>query len=150
MTTNADIGYGVSLQFIPVGGANIFAYELLSVDGPDMSKDAPEATHSGSPAVTSAQGTAASVGYKEFIDGMIDAGTVSCEVNFDPNQEPLITQAKGSLVITAPIATGDTSGATFTVDAVVTKYSPKYPVDGKMTAGVTFKLSGKPTWAAGA
>jgi hypothetical protein len=163
MATWADIGYGVQVSFTPwtdaLGtspGTTIAIGEITDVSGPSMSKEAVEATHTDSPSnyvpgwTGAPTADLAQTGWLEFIDGMIDAGELSLDVNLDPDVIPMVIFAKGELLVEFPLPQGLSTPATFTCDAVCTAYDETVPVKSKMSAKITFKLSGRPTFTASA
>ena len=131
----ADIGHGTTFTWD--GSGSTKEYAVLSVGGPKLSADAVEKTNSNSTGL-----------WREFMAGLKDAGEASMEINFDPDK-PITVGTEGSLVIKFPKKTGNTNGATFTCNAVCTGFEVTDPIDDRMTANVSFKLTGAPTWAAG-
>lgn len=124
-----DIGHGCTVTFSGFVGV------YQEIDGPGLERDAVETTH-----MTSTSG------YREFIPGLIDAGEVTAPLNFDPNTNPPIASAAGTLTITWPIPDGGSTGATWACSAFVTSYKPTAPVDDRMTCEITWKLTGVPTF----
>lgn len=133
MPTNAAIGYQMTFG-IWNGASYSNVAEVTNITPPQYSRDAIEATHQGSPN-----------SYREYIAGLIDAGEVTLELNYIPAAADTILTAMqagvGQFRITHP------NGVAVTFSAVVTGYSPETPMDGKMAATATFKVSGRPTWA---
>lgn len=87
--------------------------------------------------------------WMEYIGGMKDGGEMSFEITFDPGSAELTafmsdlnTDAPGYYKIVFP----DASAWGFS--ALLTGFEPQTPVQEKMVASVTFKLSGKPGWIA--
>lgn len=110
--------------------------EVTSITWPGYARDAVEATH-----LTSDDT------FREFVPGLMDAGEVSIEMNYLPSSSDVIIAALtaatvGQFKITAP------GGVNVVIKAIVTSYQPQSPVDDRMTASATFKITGKPTWAA--
>lgn len=133
MPTNAALGYAITFG-IWNGASYSNVAEVTSVSPPQYSRDAIEATHQGSPNA-----------YREYIAGWLDAGEVSIEINYIPAAADSILTAMqagvGLFRITLPNA------VTCTFNAVITAYNPDTPLDGKMAASITLKVSGRPTWA---
>jgi hypothetical protein len=133
MATNAGIAYASTFGILN-GSSYTNVAEVTSITPPQYSRDAIEATHHGSPNT-----------YREYVPGMIDGGEVSLEINYIPsNADVIITAVQagtGQFKITHPNA------ISVTFNAIVTAYSPETPLDGKMNAKVTFKVTGRPTWA---
>lgn len=126
----ADIGHGATLTFSTLT-ANIF-----SISGPGLAADAVETTHMGT-----------TNGWRTFMQGLCDAGEVSFEANFDPDEDdPINLTTSATLTVTWPIPSGLSSGATWAATAFCTGYEPSAPVDDRMTVSLTFKLSGEVTF----
>lgn len=137
--TEASTGFGVLLK-VGDGGSPTEAF--TTIDGefrlsqpPGYSRDAIDASHTASPDQ-----------FREYIAGMMDAGEVQGELNFVPAVSDaivaLIVAGKQNYQILFP------GVATWTFAAICTNYQVSTPFDDKMTASVTFKVSGKPTLAA--
>lgn len=109
---------------------------ILDISGPDMSKTEIDVTAHDSPDK-----------FMEFLGGLRDGGSVTFDINWNPAETthtPLLSDFEDDddprdYMITYP----DTSTTEFT--GIVTGWSPSAPVDGKLTASVTIKVSGKPT-----
>jgi predicted secreted protein len=141
MSTNALSGYGVTLAFGNGDGPpetfTTVAELIDALEGPNLAADAIEVTaHSDS-------------GWRTFIPGLKDAGEVSASVNLIPDNSThdpstgLISMigVQGNWKVTFP----DTTTATFS--AILTAFEPSSPLDDRLTASITLKLSGAPTWA---
>lgn len=138
MTTQARIGYGSTFAMMD-NAASPPAYvtlgEITSITPPSESTDIVDVTHMQSPNAT-----------REFIMGLTDPGEASFEMNFVPGSisDELIravraTRAATSCQITFP------NSVTWTFDGLVTGYEPTDPVDDKMTATVTIKVTSSVT-----
>lgn len=132
MTTNAAIGYSTTFGIKNGGGTYDDVAEVTRVKPPAYSRDAIDATHMGSPN-----------SFREYIPGLMDAGEVSIDINYVPSTSDVIiaamTAGSGDFQITLP------NGVKFQFAAVVTAFEPEAPLDDKMSATATFKVSGKPT-----
>jgi hypothetical protein len=128
----ADIGWGITLTW------DGDTWRVLSVDGVGEEADSIEKTHSGS---TDAR--------KEFFAGLVDAGEVSVEVNFDPDNALVVDRTTRELVVTFPPKTGQSTGAKWTCDAFVMSAPSAGEVADRMTQSATWKLTGVPTWTPG-
>lgn len=93
--------------------------------------------------------------YKEYIQGMIDAGALTVSGNFDQadtnGQIKFLSDlnarsGKKNLVITFPASTG----ASWTIPAIPTGFTTSQPRDGKIGFSLSVKPSGKPTFAVSA
>jgi len=139
MATQATIGHGSTFSVGITPGPPItygIMAEVVSITGPALQRDTPDATHMLSPAK-----------FREFIGGLKDAGEVSLTLNFRPGStdEEVIfahfdSDVIGDYKITFPNA------AEWEFQAWCTGYDTETPLDDKMSATVTFKLSGKPAF----
>ncbi len=127
-----DVGFGITLTF----SSGFFA-EITNVDG-SMSRDPVDTTHS-----------TTTGGYKTFIPSdLIDHGEVEVELHFDPDVGTgiPIDGAAETVTITFPTPVGGSSGATWAASGFLTNFSFSAPIDDKMTANATLKLSGDITY----
>lgn len=90
--------------------------------------------------------------YKEFVAGLIDAGEVSLEGNFDysdtTGQQALLTDANSRTTRTGVITFPSATGTTWTFSGFVTAVKiGDAPVDGVIPFSATIKVTGKPTFA---
>jgi hypothetical protein len=131
--TDARIGYGSKFSIDPAGGSSFTDLgEVFNITPPSSSFDMVDATHMQSPNSD-----------REFIIGLNDPGEASFEMNFVPGSasDVMIRAVKAARVavtckITFPNA------ATWTFDGLLMSYDPAVPNEDKMTATVTFKVSG--------
>ena len=134
--TSALSGFGTQLK---IGTVKIA--EVLDISGPSLGMDTIEVTSHDSVD-----------GWKEYIAGLLDAGEVSFEINYVPTATThknasggllylLTTRAKQSFTLVFPDATS------WTFDAFVTAFEPSAPVQDKLGASITLKITGKPTIA---
>lgn len=133
MTTNAAIGYGSAFAVESAAGSASYTplAEVTDITPPSESVDVIDVTHMASPDST-----------REFIQGLMDPGEVSLEMNFDPggSTDDFIrawrsSRETRSCKITFP------NSAVWTFSAFVTGYEPQIPLDGKMTATLTCKVT---------
>ncbi len=114
--------------------------QVVSIGGPSLSLDPIDVTNHSS-----------LDGWKEFVGGLLDGGEISLEINYDPVNAThnatagLIKDMEDRTVRNFQLVFSDTAGTTWTVPALVTGFEPGAPVDGKLSASVTLKVSGKPT-----
>ena len=140
MSTDADIGY--STLFAVGGDSSPLAYtnlaEVTNVTPPSISRDAVDASHMQSPNA-----------WREFISGMKDGGEVSLELNFVPGG-PAVTTIVALFAIkqSMPCKITFPNGEMWTFDGIVTGFEPEAPLDDKMVATVTFKVTGQPNFDA--
>lgn len=141
MTTNARIGHGSlfalwSEDVSPAAYVNLA--EVTNITPFAIARDAVETTHTESPGRI-----------REFIPGLIDYGDASIEINFVPGsttdrriRDLFEVQAAVAAQITFPTS----PPKVLQFAALATGYSPEAPLDDKMAASCTFKISGQPTW----
>lgn len=141
--TIGKIGYGVTLM---VGAttaavtATVLLGGLTNVPPPSFSREAIEVTNQSSPDAT-----------KEYIPGLRDPGELSMELNWEPGNatdDVLQTMTDEN----APryfeeVFTQVTPNRIVSFYAFLTGYEPGVPVEGKMTATITLRVTGKPIWA---
>lgn len=92
-------------------------------------------------------------GWKERIGGLLDAGEVTFDINFVPTNathgfstgliKSMVDRVKTNFKLVFP----DGSSTTWSFTALVSKVSPKAPVNGQLTASVSLMITGKPTLA---
>lgn len=136
MATLARIGLGTKFGIATVLAPTAFTdlAEITSVTPPPIKRDIIDVTHMDSPD-----------GWREFIAGLKDGGECSMDMNFVPGS------GTDDLLIAMQIETEARpcritfpNGAEWKFDAFCTGYTPTAPVDDKMTATATFKVTGKP------
>ena len=98
--------------------------------------------------------------FRTYAAGLIDSGTVSLEINLDPDdaqQLSVVQQLDNTAATTRPAlkswlitfgnGTGGTNpGATFSFVGFVTDYSVKGSMDSAVTASISVKISGSVTF----
>jgi len=142
MTTSAKIGYGTLFQILTSTGPNVWTSvaEVTSITPPGLSRDTVDATHSES-----------ADKFREFIPGLIDGGEVSLELNFVPgNSTTTLLLAEIEQAAARSYKIVFPGGETFSFSGIATAFEPDAPVDDKMSASATFKITGKPVLAAAA
>lgn len=130
---DAIIGYNARFAISRDGGVNYTQLaEVSNITPPSDTLDVIDVTHMASPNRT-----------REFIAGLSDPGECSFEMNFIPgSQSDVLLQevVKAGAVVKARITFPNS--VTWTFDAIATGYEPAIPVDDRMTATVTFKVTG--------
>lgn len=115
-------------------------FQVLDIGGPSLELEAIESTNHSSTG-----------GWREFIGGLLGGGEVGFEVNYEPTQATLnataglINDMENRTVRNFQLVFPDTGATTWSFAALVTKFEPSAPVDGKLTASVTLTISGQPT-----
>lgn len=136
--SEAMLGYGSVFQIQTENSPDNYVdvAEVTNITPPSADIDQIDVTHMQSPNR-----------YREFIDGLIDAGECSFDINFVPGNS---TDDRMFELLALPIGTNHNrncrisfpNGATWSFSATLTGYEPDVPTDDKMTATVTFKVSG--------
>jgi predicted secreted protein len=135
------IGHGTKVYRTADGtsaGVRGHVGRIRDVTPPNLSRDAVESTDMESEEK-----------WEEFIGGIKRSGELTFEMTFDPGSAEVIaflaelnTDTAGYYILVFP----DTTEWGF--GALLTGYEPTTPVADKMSASVTFKLSGKPGFIA--
>jgi hypothetical protein len=123
-------GFGSTLAGSSLGTV----VEITTIGGPNIEVDDIELTHMASPN-----------GYKEFIGGLIDGGTIDLTINYTKAQITALSAALGvsdTITITLP----DTS--TWVFGGYVKSLGQETPMGDKISNSITIKASGKPTFTA--
>lgn len=138
MTTQAKIGYGVLFKIGNGATPEVFTTvaEVTNITPPALARDSVDASHEASPE-----------SWREFIPGMKDGGEMSFDINFVPGSSTTLL-----LLAEIEAAVGNkqvvwTTGEIMSFAGFCTAFEPDTPIDDKMTASVTYKVSGKPTLA---
>ncbi len=128
-----------------VFGTSGFAANIISVDGPSVSRESIDTTHLGTDKAMT------------FMPASLaDAGELSLEVEFDPDIVPPIADngsandAAETIIITWPLPSGKTTAATWAFTGFVTAYSGGASNGERMTGSMTIKISGAITVVASA
>lgn len=84
-------------------------------------------------------------GFKEVIGGLKDSGECSVDINYVPaTHNALLADFDETDPMKYRITF--TTGEVASFDAVMTGFSPSAPMEDKLTASITFKISGKIIW----
>ncbi|MPZ58437.1 MAG: hypothetical protein GEU91_18480 [Rhizobiales bacterium] len=139
MATEAAIGHGTIFAVLTTPPSTFTDIaEVTSITPPSLARDAIDATHMNSPDQ-----------WREFIGGLKDGGEVSIELNYVPGSATsvlLIGEIAQAAERTYRITFTDTT--TWVFDGIMTGFESEVPVDDKMTATATFKVTGEPVLTA--
>lgn len=136
-------GFGTLLKIGDGGGTEVFTTiaEVYDIGGPSMSTDTIDVTNHSSPSAV-----------REFVASLTDAGEVTFSVNFlptNPTHNPstglirdMLNRTKRNFQLVWP----DTAHTTWQVRALITAFEPSAPIDDKLSADVTLKVDGVPTF----
>jgi predicted secreted protein len=107
--------------------------EISSIDGPSQSRDTID--------VTSLDSTG---GYREFIAGFRDGGSVSLSMNFTrATYEIMNDDFASDVVVNYEVIIPDAENTTIEFQAVVSELGLSIPMDDKISSDVTLKVSGR-------
>lgn len=136
--SQAMLGYGSRFMIATDASPDVYQEmsEITTITPPSNTLDQIDVTHMQSPNRR-----------REFISGLNDGGEASFEMNFIPGSTsddrlfellnlPVGATRRRSLRIEFP------NSVSWTFDGELTGYEPSVPFDDKMTATVTFKVSG--------
>ena len=119
MAVTAVIGTGLAVTFSGV------TYPILSMDGPNLTRASIEASKM------------ATTSYHDFLPGsLVDPGDLTLEVEYDGNLPLTALAAAASTMIINYSSTGYA-----TCTAFMTGFSPSIPLEDKMTATCSFKVT---------
>jgi hypothetical protein len=133
MPTGAMIGYDSLMEISTDGGSSWTPIgEVFNITPPSSSVDIIDATHMQSPNRD-----------REFILGLNDPGEASFELNFIPGSatDSFLLGVKGAYALVKCRITWP-NAVLWTFDGLMTGYEAAAPNDDKMTATVTFKVTG--------
>jgi predicted secreted protein len=126
--------YGVKLERSDMAATPVFTpiANMVNLGGPEMERETIDVTAHDSPN-----------SYREFIGSLIDAGEVSVELNYEPEDHDVLIEdfedtEPRDYRITWP------GGQAWQIKALLTGFSPEGPHDDKLAAEVTLKVTGKP------
>jgi len=130
--TEASIGYGAEFEISTDGGDTWSGVgEVMSITPPSDAIDIIDATHMASPDRT-----------REFITGLRDPGECSFEMNFVPGSAgDTLLQAVRDAAVRVSCRITYNNAVIWTFSGILTGYEPTVPIDDKMTATVTFKVT---------
>lgn len=127
-------GFGTTLSRGNGAGTEVFTAiaGVTNISGPSISRETLDVTGHDSPD-----------GYREFLGGLKDPGEVSIDVNYRPSAhdvfvDDLDDESPRNYKLVFP------DGTEWAFPAILTGFEPSAPFDDKLTASLTFKVSGKP------
>lgn len=139
--TSAVAGVGSEFQVGDGSSPQVYTKvaEVLSIGGPDVSAEEID--------VTSLDSTG---GYKEFITGLKEGGSVALEVNWiksNTQQTTLRDALDSGAELNCRIVFSDSPQTVATFACKVTGFSMSAEPDSQLKASITIKISGAVTWS---
>lgn len=139
--TEAIDAYGTLLKRGDGGGPETFTTiaEITNLTPPPLSSEAYEATRHDGP------------GWDEYIYGLLRGGEISGELNFVPDNATqgyatgMLGDMINKIVRNYQVVFPNPAATTWTVEILVTQFAPEAPVDNKLSAAFTLRVSGEPT-----
>lgn len=131
--------FGTQLERSTDGGTTFTAIgNVTSFSGPAAEREAYDVTAHDGPN-----------NFREFVGGLVNGGEVSCELNYDPAihdtlYDDFSSDTAVSYKMSSPV------GESWEFSAILTGFEREMPVDDKMTATLTWQVTGKPTLTAAA
>jgi predicted secreted protein len=138
MASTAVSGVGTKFQRWN-GSSYVSLAEVNSITGPSMTRAFID--------VTSLDSTG---GYREFITGFRDAGTISLKMNFTTASYAFIKEDFQKVVANAyRIVLSDTGASSLEFEGLVTELPLSIPTDDKISADCTIKITGQVDFVSG-
>ncbi len=135
MASNAFSGVGTVFKRSDMASAPVLTAvaEINSISGPDKTRDTIDVTSLDSAG-----------GYREFIASFRDAGTVALEMNFTRDGfEELNADFEIETLVDYQIILPDAGNTTLDFSGLVVDMGMAIPLDDKVTATVSIKISGQ-------
>lgn len=132
---DADIGFGTLIKRGTGTGTIVYSAvgQVIDLSLPSLSRDMKEATHYASPG-----------GWREYIPGLKEAGEVKFTIQFSDIGAMDTVLADIQLKTTVPYEIEFPDATKWDFVGLVQTVTPVAPIDDRMTAEVTIKISGKP------
>lgn len=132
--TNVDVTTGTTIVF----GTSSFTADVMSIAFPGISREPIDTSHFG----TALPGST-SFGAKTSIPAdLVDAGEFTMEVHFNPIARPPIEEVAETITVTWALVTGDATSSIWAFTGFSTGFDVTGPLDDKMVATLTVKISG--------
>lgn len=118
----ASTGFGITITW----ATSSFTAEITDATLPEQIREAIQTSH-----------TETTDGEKTFIPSdLVDGGELQYEINFDPEESPPMGASAENITVAFA------SGADWQFSGFMTSYAPTAPLEDRMTASVTVKVSG--------
>lgn len=143
MTLAID-AYGTLLQSGDGGAPEVFTTvaEVTDISGPSLALDPLDVTSHESPGA-----------FREFVGGLLDGGEVTFTINYVPTGAThdattgLLADMVARTVRNFQLIFPDVGATQWSFSALVTAFEPAEPVDDRLSAELTLKVTGQPTLA---
>lgn len=131
-------GYGAQFQYDSDGlGTFVTVANVTTVNGMDLSRNTDDVTAHDSPD-----------GWMEFIGTLKDGGEVSLDINYRPSDHDTLSgQLDDEAARNYRVIVPSNPQVTWSFAAIMTGFSFSLPTDGRSEGTLTFKVTGKPTFA---
>ena len=134
--------FGTLLKIGDGAGTEVFTTiaEVMDISGPGLAQGTTEVTPQTAPNRA-----------RVFIPTLLDGGEVSFDINYEPagathdQTTGLIKDMTDGTVRNFQTIFPDAATTTWAFAAIITGSEPSAPVDGALTASVTFKVTGLPS-----
>ncbi|MFJ5059020.1 phage tail tube protein [Streptomyces nigra] len=130
-------GFGTELRRGDGADPEVFTpiADATGISGPGLSRETIDVTSHGSPDA-----------WMEFLGGLKDGGEVSVDVNYQPVfHDVLVDDFDDQEPRNYQLVFPDPDETTWGIKAIMTGFEPDAPYDDKLSAALTFKVTGKPT-----
>lgn len=135
---DTDIGFGCDFQR---GAGDPLVYttvgEVIDISLPELTRDTKDATHYKSPDR-----------FKEYIAGLRDGGEFGCTIQFTTPADLTALLADFMVDTAIPYRHVFPDDTHWDFSGIMTKVGAAVPMEERMTAELTFKISGKPAFIA--
>jgi hypothetical protein len=114
---------------VTVGFSNGFLGEIISVEGPTMSR----------PNIDMTVHSDVSDGFRKFAQGkLVDGGSLDVTIAYDGTTAPPIKDAEETVTLTFP----DSGITPWTFPGGMSDFAPSFPLEERLTARVSIKCNG--------
>ncbi|MGW0938877.1 phage tail tube protein [Streptomyces sp. NPDC002666] len=130
-------GFGAALKRGDGAEPEVFTAiaNATNISGPGLSRDTVDVSSHDSPDK-----------HREFVGSLVDPGEVTVDVNYDPAvHDALVADLLEEEPTNFQLVFPSTPPVTWAFAAVMTGFEPSAPFDDKLSASITYKVSGKPT-----
>lgn len=144
MTTAAIFAQGTLLKMGDGAGPEVFTTiaEVSSIKGPSLSRATVDVTSHDSVG-----------GFREYIGGLGDGGELTFDMNYIPTgathnaSTGVLSKLKNNTRTNFKLVFTDAGPTEWAFSGFVTKFDTSEPIDNRIMASVTIKVSGRPTLA---